>query len=56
MIRIDIVDDHARVRAGLKQRLCDTLDTRAAARDSPGREALDLARGGDSLLAGRRRS
>lgn len=51
MIRIDIIDDHAMVRTGLKQRPCAEVDFRATARVSPGREALDLVRGGDMLLA-----
>jgi two-component system, NarL family, invasion response regulator UvrY len=45
MIRIGIVDDHAIVRAGLRQLLADEVDFRVTAEASNGREALEIARG-----------
>jgi two-component system, NarL family, invasion response regulator UvrY len=45
MIRIGIVDDHAIVRAGLRQLLSDEVDFRVTAEASNGREALEIARG-----------
>jgi DNA-binding NarL/FixJ family response regulator len=45
MIRIGIVDDHAIVRAGLRQLLADEVDLRVTAEASNGREALEIARG-----------
>ncbi len=45
MIRIGIVDDHAIVRAGLRQLLTDEVDFRVTAEASNGREALEIARG-----------
>jgi two-component system, NarL family, invasion response regulator UvrY len=47
MIRIGIVDDHAVVRAGLRQLLADEVDFRVTAEAASGREALDIARGGE---------
>jgi DNA-binding NarL/FixJ family response regulator len=47
MIRIGIVDDHAIVRAGLKQFLAEQVDFRVTAEAANGREALDLARADD---------
>jgi two-component system invasion response regulator UvrY len=47
MIRIAIVDDHAIVRAGLKQFLSEQVDLRVTGEASSGREALDLVRGGE---------
>ncbi len=47
MIRIGIVDDHAIVRAGLRQLLSDEVDFRVTGEAANGREALELARGGD---------
>jgi two-component system invasion response regulator UvrY len=47
MIRIGIVDDHAIVRAGLKQLLSDEVDLRVTGEAANGREALELARKGD---------
>ena len=47
MIRIAIVDDHAMVRAGLKQFFADEVDFRVVAEASNGREALDIVRQGD---------
>lgn len=44
MIRIAIVDDHAMVRAGLRQFFADQADFFVAAEASNGREALDIAR------------
>jgi two-component system, NarL family, invasion response regulator UvrY len=46
MIRIAIVDDHAMVRAGLKQFFSDEVDFRVVAEASNGREALDIVRQG----------
>lgn len=45
MIRIGIVDDHAIVRAGLRQLLADEVDFRVTAEAANGREALEIARG-----------
>lgn len=47
MIRIAIVDDHAVVRAGLRQFLSDQVDLRVTGEASNGREALDLVRAGE---------
>jgi two-component system invasion response regulator UvrY len=47
MIRIGIVDDHAVVRAGLRQLLADEVDFRVTAEAASGREALAIARSGE---------
>jgi two-component system, NarL family, invasion response regulator UvrY len=47
MIRIGIVDDHAIVRAGLRQFLAEQVDLCVTGEGSNGKEALDLARGGE---------
>ena len=47
MIRIAIVDDHAIVRAGLRQFFSDQVDLRVTGEAANGREALDLVRQGD---------
>ncbi|WP_284616654.1 response regulator [Aquabacterium humicola] len=47
MIRIAIVDDHAIVRAGLRQYLSEQVDLRVTGEASNGREALDLVRQGE---------
>lgn len=47
MIRIGIVDDHAIVRAGLKQHLTAHVDLQVAGEASNGIEALELARTGE---------
>ena len=47
MIRIGIADDHAIVRDGLRRFLSDNVDLRVTGEASNGREALELARGGD---------
>jgi two-component system, NarL family, invasion response regulator UvrY len=47
MIRIAIVDDHAVVRAGLRQFLTDQTDISVIAEASNGREALNIVRAGD---------
>ena len=47
MIRVAIVDDHAIVRAGLRQFLSEHVDLRVTGEAGNGREALDLVRGGD---------
>lgn len=47
MIRIGIVDDHAIVRAGLRQLLADQVDLRVTGEAADGREALELARAGE---------
>ena len=47
MIRIVIVDDHAIVRAGLRQFFSEQVDLRVTGEASTGREALDLVRAGD---------
>lgn len=46
MIRVAIVDDHAIVRAGLRQFLVDHDDLSVVAEAADGREALDVVRGG----------
>ena len=49
MIRVGIVDDHAVVRAGLKQYLSEhvDVDVRVTGEGSNGAEALELARKGE---------
>ncbi|MFO1327358.1 MAG: response regulator transcription factor [Rubrivivax sp.] len=47
MIRIGIVDDHAVVRAGLRQFFSEQVDLRVTGEAANGREALDLVRGGE---------
>lgn len=47
MIRVGIVDDHAIVRAGLRQLLSDNVDLRITGEASNGRDALELARSGE---------
>ncbi|MCF8205733.1 MAG: response regulator transcription factor [Methylotenera sp.] len=47
MIRIGIVDDHAIVRSGLRQYLSENVDLRVIGEAANGREALELARGGE---------
>lgn len=47
MIRIAIVDDHAMVRAGLRQFFADQPDFSVVAEASNGREALDIVRKGE---------
>ena len=44
MIRVGIVDDHAIVRAGLKQFFSEQVDLRVTGEASNGSEALDLVR------------
>jgi len=44
MIRIAIVDDHAMVRAGLRQFFADQVDFTVVAEAANGREALDIVR------------
>ena len=44
MIRIAIVDDHAMVRAGLRQFFADQIDFSVVAEAANGREALDIVR------------
>ncbi|HWS73846.1 MAG TPA: response regulator transcription factor [Quisquiliibacterium sp.] len=46
MIRVAIVDDHAIVRAGLRQFLSEQIDLRVTAEAADGRAALDLVREG----------
>jgi two-component system, NarL family, invasion response regulator UvrY len=47
MIRVGIVDDHAVVRAGLKQFLSEHVDLRVTGEAASGPQALELARGGE---------
>lgn len=47
MIRIAIIDDHAMVRAGLRQFFADQSDFEVVAEASSGRGALDIVRGGE---------
>lgn len=44
MIRIAIVDDHALVRAGLRQFFADQIDFAVVAEAATGREAMDIVR------------
>ncbi len=47
MIRVGIVDDHAIVRSGLRQYLSEHVDLRVTGEAKNGRDALELARGGE---------
>lgn len=47
MIRVGIVDDHVVVRSGLRQFIAEHVDLRVGGEASNGREALELARGGE---------
>jgi DNA-binding NarL/FixJ family response regulator len=47
MIRIAIVDDHAMVRAGLRQFFSDQPDFAVVAEAASGREAVDIVRNGE---------
>lgn len=47
MIRIAIVDDHAMVRAGLRQFFAEHADLLVVAEAASGREAMDIARQGE---------
>ncbi|MBX3645827.1 MAG: response regulator transcription factor [Rubrivivax sp.] len=47
MIRVGIVDDHSIVRSGLRQFLSEEVDLRITGEARNGREALELARGGE---------
>lgn len=47
MIRVGIVDDHAVVRAGLKQYLSEHVDLRVTGEAANGAQALELAREGE---------
>jgi two-component system, NarL family, invasion response regulator UvrY len=47
MIRVGIVDDHAIVRTGLRNFLAEHVDLRVTGEANNGREALELARGGE---------
>ena len=44
MIKVGIVDDHAIVRAGLKQFFAEQVDLRVIGEAASGREAIDLVR------------
>ena len=44
IVKVDIVDDHAIVRAGLKQFLSEMVDLRVVGEAASGREAIDLVR------------
>jgi len=46
MIRIAIIDDHAMVRAGLRQFFADEIDFSVVAEAANGRDALDIVRRG----------
>ncbi|CAN7244053.1 response regulator [Rhizobacter sp. LjRoot28] len=46
MIKVAIVDDHALVRAGLRQYLSEQVDLQIVAEAANGREALDIVRKG----------
>lgn len=45
-IKVAIVDDHAIVRAGLRQYLAEQMDLQVVAEAANGREAMDLVRAG----------
>jgi two-component system invasion response regulator UvrY len=45
-IKVAIVDDHAIVRAGLRQYLAEQMDMQVVAEAANGREAMDLVRAG----------
>ncbi len=47
MIRIAIVDDHAMVRAGLRQFFADQADFQVVAEAASGRQAVDIVRQGN---------
>jgi two-component system invasion response regulator UvrY len=47
MIRIAIIDDHAIVRAGLRQFFSEQVDLTVVAEASSGKEAIDIVRMGD---------
>jgi two-component system, NarL family, invasion response regulator UvrY len=47
MIRIAIVDDHAMVRAGLKQFFADQIDFQVVAEAASGRDAIEIVRQGE---------
>lgn len=47
MIRVAIVDDHAIVRAGLRQYLAEQVDLKVVGEAANGREALDIVRKGE---------
>jgi two-component system, NarL family, invasion response regulator UvrY len=47
MIKVALVDDHTVVRSGLRQFLSEHVDMRVVGEAKNGREALELARGGD---------
>ena len=47
MIRIAIIDDHAIVRAGLRQFFSEQVDLQVVAEASNGRDAVDIVRKGD---------
>ncbi len=47
MIRVAIVDDHAVVRAGLRQFFAEQMDLEVVAEAANGREALDIVRRGE---------
>ena len=47
MIRIAIVDDHAMVRAGLRQFFADQIDFKVVAEAASGRDAVDIVRKGE---------
>ena len=47
MIRIAIIDDHAVVRAGLRQFLSEQVDLSVVAEGANGRDALDIVRAGE---------
>jgi two-component system, NarL family, invasion response regulator UvrY len=47
MIRVAIIDDHAIVRAGLRQYFSEQVDLTVVAEASNGREALDIVRKGE---------
>ena len=47
MIRVAIIDDHAIVRAGLRQFFAEQVDLTVVAEAVNGREAIDIVRKGE---------
>jgi DNA-binding NarL/FixJ family response regulator len=50
MINVAIIDDHAIVRAGLRQFLSDQVDMRVVAEGAGGRDAVDIVRQGEAQV------
>lgn len=50
MINVAIIDDHAIVRAGLRQFLSEQVDIRVVAEGAGGRDAVDIVRQGEAQV------